>query len=108
MTRPETQITHTRGGARDCLPPRVQANVQSMASDGNGCRDLRICEDLRIYSGFPSVNQSSHFAGITNGKENYRVVPRRDLEVIGAVGANLWPFSFGGSVGLLPWSAHPW
>ena len=28
-------------GARDCLPPRVQAKVQSMASNGNGCRDLR-------------------------------------------------------------------
>ena len=36
------------------------------------------------------------------------MVPRRDLEVIGAVGANLWPFSFGGSVGPLPWSAQPW
>ena len=31
-------------------------------------------------------------------KENYRVLPRRNLEAIGAVGANLRPFSFGGSV----------
>ena len=29
---------------------------------------------------------------ITNGKQNYRVLPRRYLEAIGAVGANLRPF----------------
>ena len=36
------------------------------------------------------------------------MLPKRNLEAIGAVGANLWPFSFGGSVGPLPWSAQPW
>ena len=39
------------------------------------------------------------------------MLPRRNLEAIGAVGANLRPFSFddfGGSVGLLRWSAQPW
>ena len=48
---------------------------------------------------------------ITNGKagkENYRVLPRRNLEAIGAVGATLRPFSFGGSVMPLRWSAQPW
>ena len=44
----------------------------------------------------------------TNGKENYRVLPRWNLEAIGAVGANLWPFSFGGSVEPLRWSAQRW
>ena len=44
----------------------------------------------------------------TNGKENYRVLPRWNLEVIGAVGANFWPFSFGGSVKPLRWSAQCW
>ena len=32
---------------------------------------------------------------------------RRNLEATGAVGANLWPFSFGGSVGPLRWSPQP-
>ena len=45
---------------------------------------------------------------VTNGKENYRVLPRWNLEAIGAVGANLWLFSFGGSVEPLRWSAQPW
>ena len=41
------------------------------------------------------------------GKLNNRVLPRRNLEPIGAVGTNLWPFSFGGSVGLLRLSPQP-
>ena len=44
----------------------------------------------------------------TNGKENYHVLPRWNLEAIGAVGANLRPFSFGGSVEPLRWSAQHW
>ena len=35
------------------------------------------------------------------------MLPRRNLEAIGAVGANLRPFSFDGSVGPLRWSAQP-
>ena len=34
---------------------------------------------------------------MTNGKKDYRVLPKRNLEAIGAVGANFRPFSFGGS-----------
>ena len=36
------------------------------------------------------------------------MLPRRNLEAIGAVGVNLRPFSFGGSVEPLRWSAQPW
>ena len=36
------------------------------------------------------------------------MLPRRNLEAIGAVGANFRPFSFGGSVGPLRWSVQPW
>ena len=38
-----------------------------------------------------------------SGKQNYRVLPRRT----GVVGANLWPFSFGGSVRPLRLSPQP-
>ena len=34
------------------------------------------------------------------------MLPRRNLEAIAAVGVNLRPFSFGGSVEPLSWSAH--
>ena len=40
---------------------------------------------------------------MTNGKQNYRVFLDGILEATGAVGANLRPFSFGGSVGPLRW-----
>ena len=76
-------------------PAATQA--KSMASDGKGCRDLR-----------PLIR--SRCKGVLK-QDNYRVLPRRNLEAIGAVGANLRPFSFddfGGSVGLLRWSAQPW
>ena len=36
------------------------------------------------------------------------MLPRPNLEAIGAVEANLQPVSFGGSVGPLCWSAQPW
>ena len=36
------------------------------------------------------------------------MLPRQNLEAIGAVEANLRPVSFSGSVGLLGWSAQPW
>ena len=42
------------------------------------------------------------------GKQNNRALPRRNLEPIGAVGGNLWSFSFGGSVGPLRLSDKPW
>ena len=45
---------------------------------------------------------------MTNGKNNYRVLPRRNLEAIGAVGANFRQFSLGGSVEPLRRSAQPW
>ena len=36
------------------------------------------------------------------------MLPGRNLEVIGAAGANLRPFSFGGLVEPLRWSAQRW
>ena len=36
------------------------------------------------------------------------MLPRPNLEAIGAVGANLQAVSFGVSVGPLRWSAEPW
>ena len=36
------------------------------------------------------------------------MLPRQNLEATGAVGANLRPFSFGGSVEPLRWSAQPY
>ena len=36
------------------------------------------------------------------------MLSRRNLEAIGAVGGNLRPFSFGGSVEPLRWSAQPY
>ena len=63
--------------------------------------------DLWPFYGF-LCKQFSLYIKITNGKGNYRVLPRRNLEAIGAVGANLRPFSFGGSVEPLRWSAQPW
>ena len=39
-------------------------------------------------------------------QQNYRVLPRRNLEATGAVGANLRPFSFVGSVRPLHWSPN--
>ena len=55
-----------------------------------------------------ALGAKASWSKITNGKENYRVSPRRNLEAIGAVGANLWPFSFSGSAAPLLWSAQPW
>ena len=43
----------------------------------------------------------------TNGKENYRVLPRQNLEAIGAVGANLRPFFFGGSLNFECYATMP-
>ena len=93
-------------GARDCLPPRVQAKVQSMASNGNGCRDLRplICSRCKGV-----LKQDNEWKGqqSTLVLGYYRVLLRRNLEAIGAVGANLWQLSFSGSVEPLRWSAQP-
>ena len=55
-----------------------------------------------------ALGENASWSKITKGKHNYRVFPRRNLEAIGAVGANLRPFSFGGSVGSLRWSPQPW
>ena len=63
--------------------------------------------DLWPFYGF-LCKRFSLYLKITNGKEHYRVLPRRNLEAIGAVGANLRPFSFGGSVEPLRLSAKPW
>ena len=72
---------------------------QSMPSDGKGCRDLRPLIRSRCKG---VLKQDS------DRKKNYRVLPSRNLEAIGAVGANFRPFSFGGSVEALRWSAEPW
>ena len=54
-----------------------------MASRGKVCRDWRPLIRSR-------ANASSR--KVTNGKQNYRVLPRRNLEAIRAVVANLWTF----------------
>ena len=69
-----------------------------MASDEKVCRDWRPL----IRSRCKCVLKKD-----PNGKQNYRVLPRRNLEAIGAVGANLTPFSFGGPVVALRWSPQP-
>ena len=50
-----------------------------------------------------NVRRSQYFISLKN---SHSLV--RNLEAIGAVGANLRPFSFGGSVGPLRWSPQPW
>ena len=55
-----------------------------------------------------TLGAKASWSKITDGKQNYRVLPRRNLEATGAVGANLRPFSFVGSVGPLRWSTQPW
>ena len=68
-TRPEIQITHTRGGRQSLAP--VDINTRER-------------------------------------KQREQETVSQNLEAIGAVGANLRPFSFGGSVETLRWSAQPW
>ena len=58
-------------------------------------------ERLQRLATFDSLLVQEERRKITNGKQNYRVLPRRNLEATEAVGANLRPFSFGGSVGPL-------
>ena len=81
--------TVTRSSSRD--------SVDGQASHGKVCRDWR-----------PLIRSRCKRRKITNEKQNYRVLPRRNLEAIRAVGANLRPLSFGGSVGPLCWSPQPW
>ena len=50
-----------------------------------------------------NVRRSQYFISLKNSHSLMR-----NLEAIGAVGANLRPFSFGGSVGKLRWSPQPW
>ena len=70
-----------------------------MASDRKGCKDLRPL----IRSWCKGVlKQDIKWKG-----EVSCVLPRPNLEATGAVGANLQPFSFGGSVWPLRWSAEP-
>ena len=50
-----------------------------------------------------NVRRSQYFISL---KKSHSLM--RNLEATGAVGANLRPFSFGGSVGPLRWSPQPW
>ena len=68
-------------GAGDCLPPRVWVMVAEIG-------------DLWF-----ALGAKASWSNVTNGKQIYRVLPRRNLEATGAVGAEIGPFSFGGSVG---------
>ena len=58
--RPETQITHTRGGRQSLVP--VYSSALEKENEG----------------------ANASWRKITNGKQNYRVLPRRNLEAIGA------------------------
>ena len=86
-TRPETQITHTRDRRQSLAP--VDINTR-------GRNPLSFIDDLWF-----ALGAKASWSKITNGKQNYRVLPKRNLEATGAVEANLRPFSFGGSVGPL-------
>ena len=132
-TRPETQITHTRGG-RQSLPPIVfflgywcqweQETVshpecekfesQAVSPSFNGdvefkprfCRGLQMGKVAQICDLWFALSAKVSWSKITNGKENYRVLPRQNLEANGTVGVNLRPFSFSASVEPLYWTAQ--
>ena len=70
-----------------------------MASDRKGCRELRPLIRSRCKG---ILKQDNEWKG------ELSLSPRRNLEAIGAVRANLWPFSFSGSAAPLRWSAQPW
>ena len=105
-------------GARDSLPPRVWVIWVSdrVAISFNGNAEFKPRFSRWLHTGkveeicdlWFALGAKVSWSKITNGKENYRVLPRGNLEAIGAVGANLRPFSFGGSVEPLRWSAQPW
>ena len=89
-------------------PCRYLSAVTRSSSQGSVDRYKR--ERLQRFATFDSLLVQKRLKArmkITNGTENYLVLPRRNLEAIGAVGANLRPFSFRGSVGPLRWSAQP-
>ena len=119
-----TILEKENGSKRPSLNPSVTnlrlrpwcylSTVTRSSSQGSvdGFRRQRLQRFATFHSFLFSVSfalgAKASWSKITNGKENYRVLPRRNLEAIGAVGANLRPFSFDGSVGPLRWSAQSW
>ena len=64
-------------------------------------------ERLQRLATFDSFSVKMRLEARSRMESTTTVLPRLNLEAIGAVGANLRPFSFGGSIGPLRWSAQP-
>ena len=86
-------------------PCRYLSTVTRSSDRGSVDECLVFETTLQRFVTFDSLSVEASWRKITNGKENYLVLPRRNLEATGAIGANLRPFSFGGSVEPLRWSA---
>ena len=93
----------SRHGAFFCHPPLAWVTWAIFIRLGNAEFKPRFCSWLQtgrfaeIGDRWFALDVNASWRKITNGKQNYHVLPRRNLEAIGAVGANLGPFSFGGS-----------
>ena len=117
VTRPETQITHTRGGRQSLAAVDIntqerkqleQETVSHPEFKPRFSQWLQTGMVAEICDLWFALGAKASWSKITNGKDNYRVLLRRNLEAIGAVGANLRQLSFSGSVEPLRWSAQPW
>ena len=86
----------------------------SLSFNGNAefkprfCRWLQTGKVAEIGDLWFALGAKASWSNVTNEKQNYRVLPMRNLEATGAAGAKLGPFSFGGSFGPLCWSPQPW
>ena len=103
-------------GARDCLPPPSVSKLSltlcsylsmvTRSSSQSSVDDFRR-ERLQRLATFDSFSVTIRLEARSRMESTTTVLPRRNLEAIGAVGANLRPFSFSGSVGPLRWSLQP-
>ena len=103
--------------SRDCLPPPSVSKLSltlcrylsmvTRSSSQSSVDDFRR-ERLQRLATFDSFSVTIRLEARSRMESTTTVLPRRNLEAIGAVGANLRPFSFGGSVGPLRWSPQPW
>ena len=113
----DSETTHTRGGRQSLAPVDIntqerkqleQETVSHPEFKPRFSQWLQTGMVAEICDLWFALSAKASWSKITNGKDNYRVLLRRNLEAIGAVGANLRQLSFSGSVELLRWSAQPW
>ena len=106
-----------KGGRRLSPTPSVSnlsPQAVSLSFNGNAefkprfCRWLQTGKVAEIGDLWFALGAKASWSNVTNEKQNYRVLPRRNLEATGAAGAKLGPFSFSGSVGPLCWSPQTW